>query len=544
MLCGGAGCGKTMLAMEFLVRGATQFHEPGVFLSFEETEKELGQNVASLGFNLPALCRRKKIAFDYVRIERSELEETGEYNLEALFVRMGRAIDAVGAKRVVLDTLEALLSGLSNIAILRAEIRRLFQWLKRKGVTAVITAESGEKKLTRNGLEEYVSDCVILLDHRVQNQNTVRRLRVIKYRGSMHGTNEYPFVIQENGFCVLPLSSLELRHPASTGRISSGLPGLDDMLGGKGFFRGSSVLVSGGAGTGKTSVAAHFAHTACRQGERALYIATEQSPREIMRNTQSIGLDLGQWFKNGRLKFHAVRPMRYGLEKHLAVIDDLVMQVRPSVVVVDPITNFDCMGDSAEVTSLMARLIDLFKSHTITAMFIGLTGGDSFSESSNVGVSSQMDTWLLLRNLESNGERNRGLQILKSRGMAHSNQIREFLLTDNGIRLQDIYVGPSGLLAGAARAAQEARERAEASARKHAVAQKRSELQLKRKQLESHIASLRAQFAIEQQGILGESMELNQIQAQNIEDRVQMARVRKADVEGPVNGHRSQVAGR
>ncbi len=433
LVCGSAGCGKTVLAMEFLVRGATQYHEPGVFMAFEESEKELAENVASMGFELPALRARKKLFVDYVHIERSEIEETGEYDLEGLFIRLESAIQAVGAKRVVLDTIESLFSSFSNVGVLRPELRRLFRWLKSKGVTAVITAESGDGKLTRHGIEEYVADCVILLDHRVENQNSIRRLRVVKYRGTVHGTSEYPFLIGETGFSVLPLSSLKLEHKASHRRISTGVPRLDAMLSGKGFYRGTSVLITGAAGTGKSSLAAHFVHAACQRGERALYMASEQSTDEVIRNMRSIGIDLEPWVKRGRLRFHAVRPSAFGLERHLVTVNQAISEFDPSVVVVDPITNFASVGSYGEVKSMVTRMIDLFKARQITALFTSLTIGDSSPELSEVGVSSLMDTWLLLRNLEANGERNRGLYVLKSRGMAHSNQIREFVLTDEGV---------------------------------------------------------------------------------------------------------------
>lgn len=533
LVCGSAGCGKTVLAMEFLVRGATEFNEPGVFMAFEETDKELSQNVASMGFDLPALCAHKKLFVDYVRVERSEIEESGEYDLEGLFIRLGNAIEAVGAKRVVLDTIESLFSGLANTNILRAELRRLFRWLKTKGVSAVITAETGEGKLTRHGIEEYVADCVILLDHRVEDQTSVRRLRVMKYRGTMHGTNEYPFLIGERGLSVLPLSSLKLEHKAPTQRVSTGVPRLDMMLGGKGFYRGTSILVSGGAGTGKSSLAAHFVQAACQRGERALYMASEQSTDEVIRNMRSIGVDLAPWVKRGLLRFYAARPGTFGLEKHLVTIHDVTTAFHPKVVVIDPITNFASVGTYTEVKSMVTRLIDLFKSREITAMFTSLTSGDSAAELSEVGVSSQMDAWLLLRNLECNGERNRGLYVLKCRGMAHSNQIREFVLTDNGVQLNDIYVGASGMLTGSARVAQEAKERAEAVERDQQFQRKSLELKQKRRQLEEQIAKMRSDFELEEQGLLRDAQEMESREKQIALDRVAMGRARKADTIAP-----------
>jgi circadian clock protein KaiC len=532
LLCGTAGCGKTVLAMEFLVRGATEFNEPGVFMAFEETDKDLAQNVASMGFDLPALCARKKLFLDYVRVERSEIEETGEYDLEGLFIRLENAINAVGAKRVVLDTIESLFAGFSNTNILRSELRRLFRWLKGKGVSAVITAETGDGKLTRHGIEEYVADCVILLDHRVEEQSSIRRLRVIKYRGTMHGTSEYPFLIGQTGLSVLPLSSLKLDHKAPTQRVSSGVPRLDAMLGGKGVFRATSILVSGGAGTGKSSLAAHFVRAACQRGERALYMASEQSTEEVIRNMRSIGIDLEPWLKRGLLRFYASRPGSFGLEKHLVTIHDITTAFDPKVVVIDPITNFASAGTYSEVKSMVTRLIDTFKSRQITAMFTSLTAGDSSPEMSEVGVSSQMDCWLLLRNLECNGERNRGLYVLKSRGTAHSNQIREFVLTDHGVELLDVYVGPSGLLTGAARVAQEAREQAEAVERKQQRQRKNFELKHRREQLETQIARMRTEFELEKQGLLRDAQEMELRGKQIALDRVEMGHARKADAIG------------
>jgi circadian clock protein KaiC len=530
LLCGTAGCGKTVLAMEFLVRGATEFDEPGVFMAFEEADKELAENVASMGFDILKLCARKKLFVDSVRVERSEIEETGEYDLEGLFIRLESAIEAVGAKRVVLDTIESLFSGFSNTNILRAELRRLFHWLKSKGVSAIITAETGDGKLTRQGIEEYVADCVILLDHRVEDQTSIRRLRVIKYRGTMHGTNEYPFLIGKTGFSVLPLSSLKLEHKASALRVPSGIPRLDTMLSGKGFYRGTSILVSGGAGTGKSSLAAHFVQAACQRGERALYIASEQSADEVIRNMRSIGIDLGPWVKRGLLQFYASRPGSFGLEKHLVTIHDITTSFDPRVVVIDPITNFASVGTYSEVKSMVTRLIDMFKSRQITAMFTSLTSADSAAELSEVGVSSQMDAWLLLRNLESNGERNRGLYVLKSRGMAHSNQIREFVLTEHGVQLLDVYVGPAGLLTGSARISQEARERAEALERKQRLESTSRDVVRKRQQLEAQIARMRADFEIEEKNLLREAQTMKLQDKQLALDRMEIGRARNADV--------------
>lgn len=433
LVCGSAGCGKTLLAMEFLVRGARDFNEPGVFVAFEEPPRELAQNVASLGFDLPALEADGKLTLDYIRIERSEIEVTGEYDLEGLFLRLGYAIDAIGAKRIVLDTLEMLFAGLENHGILRAELKRLFTWLKEKGVTAVITAERGDGALTRHGLEEYVSDCVIMLDHRVTEQLSTRRLRIVKYRGSTHGTNEYPFLIADDGISVLPITSLELAHAAPTERISSGVADVDAMLGGQGYYRGSSVLISGTAGTGKTSLAAAFAEAACRRGERCLYLAFEESPAQLQRNMRSIGIDLAPWQQQGLLRIEATRPMMYGLEMHLAVIHRLVNTFQPHVVVVDPITSFLSDGLALETKGMLTRVVDFLKMHQITAMLITLTGAGSPAQDSDVGISSIIDTWLMIRDFELANERRHGLCVLKSRGMAHSTQVRAFQLSNAGI---------------------------------------------------------------------------------------------------------------
>jgi circadian clock protein KaiC len=494
LVCGAAGCGKTLLAMEFLLRGAEQYGETGVFMAFEETEQDLAQNVRSLGFDLEKLVADNKISVDYVRVERTEIEETGEYDLEGLFLRLGLAIDAVGAKRVVLDTLETLFGGFTNQALLRSELRRLFRWLKDKGVTAIITGERGEGSLTRQGLEEYVSDCVILLDHRVREQVSTRRLRIVKYRGSTHGTNEYPFLIDENGIHVLPLTSLQLNHGASNERISSGIPRLDSMLGGEGYYRGSSVLISGTAGTGKTSLSAHFAHATCARGERCLYLAFEESPQQLVRNMKTIGLDLGPWVKKGLLRLEASRPTLLGIEAHLAVMHKMVNEFEPQVVILDPISNFSSAGTEADAQAMLLRLIDLLKSRGITAMFVHLTGGGNSWEKTDVGVSSLIDTWILLRDIELAGERNRGIYVLKSRGMKHSNQIREFLITSEGIRLEDVYLGPEGVLTGSMRAAQEDREKAAAMARGQEIERKQRELARKRAALEAQIAALRTEF--------------------------------------------------
>jgi circadian clock protein KaiC len=530
LVCGSAGCGKSMLGVEFLVRGATQFDEPGVLMTFEEMPEDVIVNARSLGFDIDRLVANKKLFLDYVRVERNEIQETGEYDLEGIFVRLNYAIDAVGAKRVVLDTIESLFTGLTNGAILRAELRRLFNWLKEKGVTAIITGEKGEGTLTRNGLEEYVSDCVIVLDHRVIDQVSTRRLRVVKYRGSTHGTNEYPFLINEHGFSVLPISSLGLAHDVSSERISSGVPRLDAMLGGKGFYRGSSVLVSGTAGTGKSSLASYFVDAASRRGERSLYFAFEESPQQIIRNMRSIGLNLEPSVKKGLLKFHASRPTLYGLETHLAVMHKEVKDFKPKVVVIDPISNLINTGSPNEVRSMLLRLVDFLKSQQITAFFTSLSSPDMKSlEQTDIGISSIMDSWLLLRDIELGGERNRGLYVLKSRGMPHSNQIREFVLSESGIDIRDVYIGPEGVLTGSMRLAQEARERSQKISRQLEIESKQRALERKRAALEAQIAALKAEFEGDEAEINRVLKEEHQIAKQIQIDELAMARSRKAD---------------
>ena len=494
LVCGGAGCGKTLLAMEFIVRGIQDFNEPGVFLAFEETAEELAANVASLEFDVPRLIRQGKLAIDHVRLERSEIEEAGEYDLEGLFVRLGEAIARVGAKRVALDSVEALFAGLSNVDILRAELRRLFRWLKEKRVTVVITGEQGAGQLTRHGLEEYVSDCVLFLDHRVHNQVATRRLRIVKYRGTTHGTNEYPTLIDEHGLSVLPISSLKLAYPVSSQRVSTGIPRLDTMLGGKGYYRGSSILVSGSAGTGKTSVAAAFADSLCRHGGKCLYVAFEESPEQIIRNMRSIGYDLERWRKTGRLLFQAMLPTVYGLEMHLATIQKQIAAYRPAAVVMDPIGNLMSIGEAAEIKAMLTRAIDFLKNLGITCLVTNLTAAGPDIEQTEVGISSLMDTWLLVRFLEANGERDRLLYLLKSRGMAHSNQVREFVLTDRGIQLREVYLGPGTVLTGSARLVQETKDQAAAMADDQAAERKRREALQEQSTLNAQIAALQARL--------------------------------------------------
>jgi len=529
LVCGGAGCGKTLFAMEFLVRGATIYSEPGVFISFEETEKELTANVASLGFDLKGLIARKMIWLEHINIERGEIEQKGEYDLKGLFVRIHRAIESIGAKRIVLDTIESLFSALPNSTIIRTELRRLFGWLKMKGITAIISGERGNNTLTRQGLEEYVSDCVILLDHRVNDQSSIRRLRIVKYRGSTHGTNEYPFLIDEDGFSVLPVTSLGLKHNSSSERVSTGIPRLDTMLSGKGYYRGSTILVSGTAGTGKTSLAAQFVDAACKRGERVLYFAFEESPSQFMRNMASIGIHLEKYVKKGLLNFHATRPTLHGLEHHLTSSIKLINKVKPGIVILDPIDAFVIGGNQTEVKIMLLRLVDFLKMNNITAFFASLTNSGENQELTDMSISSLIDTWLLLRDIEIGGERNRGLYILKSRGMAHSNQIREFILTDNGIKLLDVYVGPEGVLTGSARLSQEAKNDAEQLLRKQEIERNQYGLELKRAATDAQIVVLKSEFKEEESETL-KLIEMEKAKAERfIQDKKKMAKSRKAD---------------
>jgi circadian clock protein KaiC len=529
LVCGGTGCGKTLLAMEFLVHGASEYGEPGVFMSFEETAEELTENVASLGFDLKALIARKLLVIDYVQIEHYEFEETGEYDLEGLFLRLGDAIDTIKAKRVVLDTIEGLFARLSSQAIIREALHRLFRWLKEKGVTVILTGERGEGRLTRYGLEEYVSDCVISLDHRVLDQGTTRRMRVVKYRGAIHGTNEYPFLIDKDGISIWPVTSVQLEHQTSDQRIPTGIERLDSMLGGPGYYRGSSILLSGMAGTGKTSVAATFADATCRGGERCQFFSFEESPGQIIRNMSTIGLDLQQWVKKGRLQFQTVRPFYYGLEMHLARTIRLITEFGPQVVIVDQMSGLEPTGTPLELKEAMMRLIDFLKMKSITAMYTDLTADGSSPALTDTAISSLVDTWLILRDLEFNGERNRGLHILKSRGMAHSNQVREFIMSERGIELKDIYIGPNGMLTGSARVAQEARERAQQASRSEEVERQQLELKHKHDMLEGQIAALRAEFSAEEARIERIIRHERQHEQSLALDAMEMGRSRKHD---------------
>lgn len=494
LVCGGAGTCKTLFALQFLLKGVVEFDEPGVFISFEETKGELAQNVASFGWDLPALCEQKKLFIDCIHIEKSEVVELGDYTLDGMFIRIETALKSVNAKRIAIDTLESLFAAFTNEAVIRSEIRRLFRWLKERELTAVITGEKGEKSFTRHGLEEYISDCVLFLDNRMIEQVCTRRLRIIKYRGTSHGTNEYPFILTENGFSMFPITSLEMDYAVSSDRVSSGIDRLDTMLGGRGYFKGSSILISGTAGTGKTSFGVSFVAAACSRNERAVYFSFEEAPSQIIRNMRSIGIDLKPAVENGLLKFHTVRATTYGLETHLTMMIHKIDQFDPSVVVVDPISNLSSVGDLRDVKEVLTRIIDYMKLRGVTALFTDLSHAGTQEATTEAAISSLMDTWILLRDIEINGERNRGLYLLKSRGMEHSNQIREYLITDNGIDLIDVYIGPSGVLTGTARISQEAKDTAESLIQRQKIERMKRDLQRKEQLLKNRYEEIKIEF--------------------------------------------------
>jgi circadian clock protein KaiC len=541
LVVGRAGSGKTLLGMEFLVHGALEFGEPGVFVSFEETPGDLVQNVASLGYDLTDLCERNLLVIDHVEVSRSDIIETGEFDLEALFIRLGYAIDSIGAKRIVLDTIESLFSGLTNTGILRAELRRLFFWLKDRGVTAVVTGESGEVSMTRHGLEEYISDCVILLDHRVDDQISTRRLRVVKYRGSVHGTNEYPFLIDETGISVLPITSTGLSHTVSNERVSSGVERLDAMLEGEGFYRGSTIMIAGTPGTGKSTFGAHFLNAACLRGEKCLYFSFEESPDQIVRNMRSVGIDLAPHTESGLLEIHSSRPTMYGLEMHLVMLLKEVRETQPRVVVIDPLSDLIAIGTPRDVKVMLTRLIDYLKMNGITTLFTHLIHTREKIAPSDLAISSLIDTLIQLQDVESAGERNRGLYVLKSRGMEHSNQIREYRITDNGLQLIDVYVGSAGMFTGTARLMQEAKERAEAGARRDEIASRQRELERERSIMEARIAVLQNEFASREEEL--QRMIEAESRRQHMVDAGTRAieRLRKADDDKKVQATRGET---
>jgi circadian clock protein KaiC len=522
LVCGGAGCGKTLFGLEFLVNGARHHKEAGVLVAFEETAEEITQNVASLGFDIEDLIARELLAVDFIKVERSEIQEAGDYDLEGLFLRLDHAIESVKAKRVVLDTLEALFAGFQNEALLRSELRRLFRWLKDKGVTAVITGEQGEGMLTRYGLEEYVSDCVISLDNRVVDQVSTRRMRIIKYRGSAHGANEYPFLIDESGFSVLPVTSLGLDYDVSTERVPTGVHALDGMLDGGGYFRGSSILVSGTAGTGKSSLAGLFAEASCERKERTLYFALEESSAQVCRNMRSIGLDLGGWIKKGLLKIQAARPTVFGLEMHLVTIHKLIEEFQPRAVIIDPISSLMTSGNHGEVKSMLVRLFDFLKMKQITCLVTSLTTSQGYEET-EIGISSLIDTWFQVRDIEIAGERTRGLYLVKSRGMGHSNQVREFLITSHGVDLIPVAVGPNGVLTGSARVHLESEQRAQALARQEEIERKQRALLRKSKTLDNQIETMRGELAAEEEEQRSLAQELHDRELRLAESRAKLA---------------------
>jgi circadian clock protein KaiC len=533
LICGPAGCGKTLLAMEFLVRGVTKYDEPGVFVAFEESTEDLAANFASLGFDLPGAEADGLLVLDHVNVVRGEIEETGDWDLDGLFLRLGASIDRVGAKRIVIDTIETLFGAFTNTAILRSELHRLFAWLKDRGVTAVITGERGDGTLSRHGIEEYVSDCVIVLDHRVTEQTSTRRLRILKYRGSLHGTNEYPFLIGGSGVSVLPITTRSVTRSVSAERVSTGVPRLDVMLGDGGFYKGSTVLISGTAGTGKSTLAAQFCDATCERGERALYFAFEESEAEIVRNMASVGIDLQRWVDAGLLEFRCSRPSILGLEAHLFSMQEAVEGFAPTVVVMDPVSDFLRVGSAAEVAAMLLRQVDYLKGREVTALFTSLNS-ESEPARADQQLASMVDTWLHVKSTEGNGEHNRLLFVLKSRGMAHSNQIREFLLTSHGIELADVYVGPEGVLTGSARQAQEAMEHNEGQARLDDLEQRRLALERRREAVAAQTAALWREFedeAVVVERLLSHGSTGTEDQA---DQRVEQGRLRQADVDTPV----------
>ncbi|HMK47878.1 MAG TPA: circadian clock protein KaiC [Methanocella sp.] len=533
LVAGGAGSGKTMFGMEFIVHGATEFNEPGIYVSFEENIDDLKKNFASMNFDLTRLIDEKKIIIDHVFIERNMIEETGEYDLEALFIRLGYEIDSIGAKRVALDTIEVLFSGLTNHAVIRAEILRLFRWLKDRGVTTIVTGERGQFTLTRYGLEEYIADCVILLDNRIDNELSTRRLRIIKYRGSSHGTGEYPFLIGKAGITIFPITSIRTDYKMSMQTVSTGMPIMDEMLDGKGYFKGSTVLVSGTAGTGKTSLGAHFVDAACRRGEKCLYISLEENQGQVVRNMRSIGINLQQWIDKGRLKFHVARPAMHGIEMHLLMMEDEANRFKPQNILIDPITDFTMVGGGREVKSMLIRLIDLFKARGITIMMTELIRGDIRVEKPETYISSLIDTWILLRNFEYGGERCRGLTILKSRGMAHSNQIREFVMSSDGIKLLSPYIGPEGVFMGSIKLSQEAKDNARILNIKREIQHKHDMLEEKMLEYEAKMLAVKTQQKVEESDLKkGLAMAEQDLQIL-LGDREQLSRERKMKAQRP-----------
>jgi circadian clock protein KaiC len=527
LVCGGTGTGKTLFALEFLIHGALEYGEPGVFLTFEENADELSRNVASFGFDVNSLIAKNKIEIDHVQFESTQV--SGPYDLNGLFIRLETALKKTNAKRVVLDSVDVLFLTFSNAVLVRAEMRRLLAWLKERSLTVIITAESGESALTREGIEEYVSDCVISLENRIVRHAATRLLRIVKYRGSAHGSNEYPFLIGHNGISVLPVTSLNLELPASDECVSSGIARLDNMLGNKGFYRGSTILLSGPPGSGKSSIAAKFAQTSCASGERCLYFSLEEPRDQIVRNMRSIGVDLQPLIDSKVLKFFVSRPSLYGLEMHLAKFHQMISEFKPSVVVFDPISTLQTIEDPAALKLMLLRLVNFLKSLQITTFLIAVTEDGALPATLDIGISSMNDTWLQLRNVETNGERNRLILVFKSRGMSHSNQLREFTLSENGIELSDVYIGTSGVLTGSARIAQEAKEKLALLAHQYDIEYQAQELARKRKLKDARIVAIEAEFAASE----AEQRRLTELdqqeQLQSIETGKSMSKLRQSD---------------
>jgi len=530
LVCGKAGSGKTLFAVEFIYKGAKEFDEPGVFVAFEETPEELQKNVASLGWDLQELISSKKLIIEHIQINPSEIIETGEYTLDGLLLRLEAAIDEIGAKRLAIDTLEVLFGSYTNNFILRSEIQRLFRFLKKRKITTLITGEKGEGRLTRHGLEEYVSDCVISLEHSLNKGIATRRLRVVKYRGSRHGTNEYPFFIDKDGFSLMPITDLEMNYDISSEKLSTGISRLDTMFGGEGIYRGSSILISGTAGTGKSTLAMTFAKASCQRGEPCLFISFEEAPNQIIRNMHSVGFKLDKFLKKELLHFYSTRPTMMGLEEHLYMLQSLIEKNGPQMVIVDPITNLLSISSDLEVKWMFTRLIDYIKRKNITIVMTDLTEQDNFyRESSTVGISSLIDTWIFLRDMENGGEKNKGLYILKARGLNHSNQIREFRITSGGINLLDVYTGPGGVLTGSARIAQMVNDKLEELKRNQQIESKQKQLELMRKHMELKIAEIKAEFA-KQETELQQLIEQERVKQQMVEAaKKEMAKSRRAD---------------
>lgn len=527
LLCGRTGTGKTLFALEFLVQGAQLYGEGGVFITFEEETEELCRNIASFGFDLGNLMAQNKIEIDHIQLERNQV--AGPYDLDGLFIRLDLALKKVKARRVVLDSIDVLFMALPNPALVREEIRRLLHWLKVRGLTVIITAESGESNLTRDGVEEYVSDCVIVLENRVTRHASTRLLRIVKYRGTAHGSNEYPFLIGDKGVSVLPITTLSLDLPVSLERISTGVARLDTMLGGQGYFRGSTILVSGPPGSGKSSLAATFARATCDRNERCLYFSLEEPRNQIVRNMRSVGIELQPLLDSGMLQFVITRPSLYGLEMHLAKFHQAILDFQPGAVIFDPISTLHTIEDPAALKSMLLRLVNLLKSKQITSYFVALTDDGLLPTAPEIGISSLIDTWLQLRDIESNGERNRVMLVLKARGMPHSNQMREFTLSERGIELLDVYIGSQGVLTGSARLAQENQEKLTALAQRYDAEFRALELERKRKLKDARIAAIEAEFSASQAELARLTELERQGALQTKETDLKMSKLRQSD---------------